>query len=614
MEPSRQGVCVGLRAARELTSGSSRSTGGGRWLAWRRRLPTRVLVLLIVSVAVAGVDGLAEGALLHAGRVRSARGHATRAGRRGGGHRQGRRGGRHGGHRHSQVHRGGRRAGHRGGKRGSGGLPDLVVHSATVSLQNGDVVVGKAVVGDVGDARARSSTAGVDWREGAQGDVIELGRFDVSVLEPKREHETSFSVPVPAGTAAGSYVVSVCADVLSQVRERSEKNNCRVAGTVTITAGSAGTSTTGTGSGSGTEGLGGGSSGVQTGPTPDITPPETTITSGPSGWVDSTTAVFSFSSSETRSSFQCSLDGGAWATCTSPQSYESLSQGQHAFQVRAVGQAGNIDPTPAQTSWAVDTIPPTVSLTAPANGSSTNDDKPAFSGAAGTEPGDSSAISLAIYQGSTATGTPVQTLTTAASSGTWSLTPTTALADGTYTAQVTQADAAGNTGSGTVTFTINNTPPITTIVSAPSGRVSINNAEITFGSSKPESSFECSLNGATYTPCASPDHLNGIPPGPQTFKVRAIDKAGNTDPSPAAIEWDYQAPKIELCGPVLHDETLSQEYAAVYVLTCPVDVEHGQDRRRHDRQGRSWCTTRCEGYPRSEGHSLRTCHFHVGQR
>ncbi|HEX7172798.1 MAG TPA: hypothetical protein VF365_09355, partial [Candidatus Limnocylindria bacterium] len=44
----------------------------------------------------------------------------------------------------------------------------------------------------------------------------------------------------------------------------------------------------------------------------DTTPPDTTITSGPSGEVGSTTATFDFISSEPGSTFACSLDGGAF--------------------------------------------------------------------------------------------------------------------------------------------------------------------------------------------------------------------------------------------------------------------------------------------------------------
>jgi hypothetical protein len=65
-----------------------------------------------------------------------------------------------------------------------------------------------------------------------------------------------------------------------------------------------------------------------------------------------TSATFSFSASEP-STFQCRLDGAAFAPCTSPLSYENLSVGSHTFQVVAVDGSYNMDASPAEQSWTV---------------------------------------------------------------------------------------------------------------------------------------------------------------------------------------------------------------------------------------------------------------------
>ena len=111
----------------------------------------------------------------------------------------------------------------------------------------------------------------------------------------------------------------------------------------------------------------------------DTTPPETTITSGPSGTVTSTSATFAFAANEASASFECRLDGGAWAPCSTPKSYTALLAGSHAFDVRATDPTGNVDATPARQTW---TITP--------SGGPANDlfaSARAISGAAGTTTG-----------------------------------------------------------------------------------------------------------------------------------------------------------------------------------------------------------------------------------
>ena len=79
--------------------------------------------------------------------------------------------------------------------------------------------------------------------------------------------------------------------------------------------------------------------------------PETTITSSPASPVASS-ATFAFSSSEAGSSFECQLDDGAWAACSSPLSY-TPSPGSHSFGVRATDPGGTVDPSPAQVPFSV---------------------------------------------------------------------------------------------------------------------------------------------------------------------------------------------------------------------------------------------------------------------
>lgn len=86
----------------------------------------------------------------------------------------------------------------------------------------------------------------------------------------------------------------------------------------------------------------------------DETPPETTILSKPTDPSTSPAATFTYSSNEPGSTFQCKLDGAAFNNCpASGITYSGLSEGPHSFQVRAVDQHHNIDPTPAGYSFSV---------------------------------------------------------------------------------------------------------------------------------------------------------------------------------------------------------------------------------------------------------------------
>ncbi len=90
----------------------------------------------------------------------------------------------------------------------------------------------------------------------------------------------------------------------------------------------------------------------------DTTPPETTITAGPTGTISSSSVSFSFGSSESPSTFECRLDASSWATCSSPKSYSALSSGGRTFEVRAKDAAGNLDASPAAASFTVQTESP----------------------------------------------------------------------------------------------------------------------------------------------------------------------------------------------------------------------------------------------------------------
>ncbi len=274
----------------------------------------------------------------------------------------------------------------------------------------------------------------------------------------------------------------------------------------------------------------------------DLAPPDTSITAAPAALTHQATASFTFSSNDAGASFECSLDGAAFSACTSPTTSANLSEGMHAFQVRARDAAGNVDATPASHAWQVDLTAPDTSITAaPAN--PTNQATASFSFSA-SEAGVSFECSL----------------DEAAFSACTSPTAYANLAEGTHAFQVRARDAAGNmdTTAASHTWRIDVTPPDTSINAAPANPTNQSTASFSFSSSEVGVSFECSLDGAAFTACTSPTTSANLSEGAHAFQVRARDAAGYVDATPAAHSWqvDLTAPAAPVISSPANGATL----------------------------------------------------------
>jgi len=89
-------------------------------------------------------------------------------------------------------------------------------------------------------------------------------------------------------------------------------------------------------------------------------------------------------------------------------------------------------------------------------------------------------------------------------------------------------------------------PPDTTIESAPSSPSPSASAHFTFSATEPDCTFLCQLDGGVLAACSSPHDLNVSGDGPHELEVRAVDQAGNQDPTPARHAWtvDTRAPVV----------------------------------------------------------------------
>ncbi len=259
----------------------------------------------------------------------------------------------------------------------------------------------------------------------------------------------------------------------------------------------------------------------------DTAAPDTNIITGPPAITNAGTATFTFTGTKVGSTFECRVDGGAFAACTSPFTTAMLMDGSHTFEVRAIDTAGNVDPTPAIQTWVIDRVVPDTSIvtkpplvsTSPTNAFTFDSTKMGV------------AYECRIYD-VTAAMPPMFVACPQAYT-------TSALPDGKYTLEVRAVDAAGNIDPSpdSYTFTVDVSPPETTIATGPDAVVNTPTSAFTFTSDDAAATFECSIDGAAYSACPASYTSPSLPDGSHTLSVRAVDAAGNVDPSPATRTW-----------------------------------------------------------------------------
>ena len=259
--------------------------------------------------------------------------------------------------------------------------------------------------------------------------------------------------------------------------------------------------------------------------------PTTTVDSGPADPTDETNASFTYHSTPSGASFECKLDGAAFAACPAEGiAYPGpLASGSHVFQVRA--KSGEGTGAAVSYDWEVDTVAPSVTIDAHPKDPS---------------PGDGIGFK---YHASEAGSTFECSLAAGAAGDGFSSCSATGkgyggLADGPYTFKVRARDAAGNLGAPTAfEWTVENaapdtTPPDTAIDGAPPDPSTSSTASFAYHSTEPGSSFECKLDGSAFAPCAAGGiEYVALAADSHSFQVRAVDASENVDPTPAGYSF-----------------------------------------------------------------------------
>jgi Big-like domain-containing protein len=255
--------------------------------------------------------------------------------------------------------------------------------------------------------------------------------------------------------------------------------------------------------------------------TVDTKPPiAPVIATGPTDPSPSQSASFTFSDYDPEPvTLACSLDAAPFASCTSPQTYAGLPDGEHTFQVKATDAAGNSSVSNLFT-WTVDTAHPLVTVT----------DKPPLL--------TSQTSASFSFSASPTPGRYECRLDDAAFSPCTSPKLYAGLRDGSHTFSVRTVSTGGSASAATeYTWTIDTVAPETAIASGPPASSGSATATFAFTSAEAGSAFFCSLDAAGFTPCTSPTTYTGLGNGTHTFRVQAVDAAGNADATPATATW-----------------------------------------------------------------------------
>ena len=259
--------------------------------------------------------------------------------------------------------------------------------------------------------------------------------------------------------------------------------------------------------------------------------PDTVITSGPTSSIGAF-ARFEFTAIPPEdATFECALDGAAFAPCTSPYDSPALSSGTHVFVVRASNSFGT-DPTPASRTLVVDQSPPVAQLRLTGT--------TAASGAYLTGVG----VDLDVTDAAPSSGIRnrfcvVDPPTPPTSFGAFGSQPcgVTVTASGNHVVYGIANDQAGNE-SAIVSEAFRILPlPDTTITNGPAP-VSSSAPLFEFTSTPPGANFECRVDGGLFKACTSPYVAYNLPLGAHTLYVRAVTIDGATDPTPATYAFE----------------------------------------------------------------------------
>lgn len=269
----------------------------------------------------------------------------------------------------------------------------------------------------------------------------------------------------------------------------------------------------------------------------DSVEPVVSFDAQPDADSNDTTPTFQFSAVEATSGldyFECQLDGGGFALCSSPETLLPLTEGSHTFEVKAFDVAGN-ESAVVNYTWNVDTtLPDPFNISGVDGGSDVTVDGYLTDGVTAkinwTASAGQSDYEVTVRDaGDTVDVCAMQTT----SDESFTFSGCTLVDETAYRIKVEAVDAATNRRVATnspFVFIVDSTAPVLAFTSVPPATDTQASLDIEFTATDGGSgvaSLECEFDGGGYAACTSPHNLSGVTAGAHSFSVRAVDAAGN---------------------------------------------------------------------------------------
>jgi hypothetical protein len=142
------------------------------------------------------------------------------------------------------------------------------------------------------------------------------------------------------------------------------------------------------------------------------------------------------------------------------------------------------------------------------------------------------------------------------------------LSEGPHTVvAVVAKDAVQSLNSVPDTFTVDITPPDTTIVNGPGKFTRARDVTFEFGSTEESVTYLCKLDDAAdFSPCPAQFTFTGLSDGPHTVQVYARDRAGNQDGEPATQSFQITVADLSLLGDGIGGCSATGQDASLLVL------------------------------------------------